>query len=258
MVTFISKVPSGSGFPYDLPAVNYSLKVFASKLFFDELLINISDKILDTKLLSSLQNIKNALDDYNSSDIKKKLEEIEVLNGYFVQLRLILENEDFSSEEIKNEIETFLHQLKNQQNKHPTLEVIPTRLIRYWNNLFYCYDDKRIPRTNLDIEHSFNRLKKIKRKRTGVKNSPTYFSHEAKSLVQIENITDKYKDDHSECKFIEDFSSKRLLVSKEQLKKQSINKGIDKSFLKSNYHRKISLLDAELTFEKLADKIKAI
>lgn len=258
LITFISKVPSGSGFPFDLPAVNYSLKVITSKIFFDEIMTNISDKGLDSKLLSSLQDIQKALNEYDSSDIQKNLNEIELLYGNFVQLRSILENEDFSSNEIKNEIKSFLHLLKSQQNEHPMLEVIPTRLRKYWRNLFFCYDDKRIPRTNLDIEHSFNRLKRIKRKRTGVKIWPSYFTHEARSLIQIENITDAYKDDFSDSRFIEDFTAKILLVSKEQLEKQSIIRDIDKSFLKSNYHRKIPLLEAELTFEKLADKMKQI
>ena len=144
----------------------------------------------------------------------------------------------------------FLHLLKSQQNKHPILEVIPARLRKYWKNLFYCYDDKRIHRTNLEIEHSFNRLKSIKRKRTGVNKSPTYFTHEGKSLIQIENITDRYKDDLSESRFIEEFTAKKLLVSKEQLEKQSILRELDKSFLQTNYHRKIPLLEAEKTFKK--------
>ena len=189
---------------------------------------------------------------------KKNLNEIELLYAYFVQLRSILENEDFSSKEIKSEIKSFLHLLKSHKNEHPMLQVIPTRLKKYWRNLFYCYDDKRIPRTNLEIEHSFNRLKRIKRKRTGVKNCPTYFTHEGKSLIQIENITDKYKDDFTEYRFIDETIAKKLLVSKEQLKKQSIIRNLDKSFLKTNYHRKIPLLEAELTFEKLTDKIERI
>lgn len=258
LITFISKVPSGEGFPYDLPAVNYSLKVIASKLFFDEIMTSISGKVLDQKLVFSLQDIQNSLNEYYSSDIQRNLKEIELLYGYFVQLRLILENIDFSSNEIKNEIKSFLHLMKNQQGEHPVLQVIPTRLRTYWKNLFYCYDDKRIPRTNLEIEHSFNDLKRIKRKRTGVRNSPTYFTHEGRSLIQIDNITNKYKDDFSEFRFIEDFTAKKLFVSKEQLEKQSMIRDLDKSFLKTNYHRKIPLLEAELIFEKLADKIEHI
>ena len=77
-------------------------------------------------------------------------------------------------------------------------------------------------------------------------------------MIQIENITDRYKDDLSESRFIEEFTAKKLLVSKEQLEKQSILRELDKSFLQTNYHRKIPLLEAEKTFKKLADKIEHI
>ena len=251
-------MPSGQGFPYDLPAVNYSQKMLASKLFFDELLISISDKELDSKLLSSLQNIQYTLNEYNSSDIQTNLKEIEILYAHFVQLRSILENDDFSSKEIKSELKSFLHLLQSQKNEHPLLQVIPTRLGKYWKDLFHCYDDKRIPRTNLDIERSFNHLKKIKRKRTGVNKCSMYFTHEGRSLIHIENITDKYKDDFSESRFLEEFTAKRVFVTKEQLENQAQIRDLDKSFFKSQYHKKIPLLDAELTFEKLADRIKLI
>ena len=228
------------------------------KMFFDEFMSAISDRVQDAKLLSSLQDLQIALTDYTSSDIQKILEEIELLYVYYVELRLILENEDFSSNEIKSEIKSFLHAVKRQKNEHPMLQVIPNRLRKYWKYLFHCYDDKRIPRTNLEIEQSFNRLKRIKKKRSGVRNSPTYFTHEGKSLIQIENITDKFKDDSSECRFIDEFKSKRLLVSNEQLEKQTIMRDLDKSFFKSNYHKKIRLLEAELIYIQLADKIKLI
>ena len=256
--TFISNVPSGLGFPFDLPAVTYSLKIIMSKVFFDEFMSLISDKELDPKLLSSLQELQIALSDYTSSDVNKNLEEIELLYAYYVELRLILENEDFSSNEIKSEIKLLLQSVKSQKIEYPMLQAIPNRLRKYWRYLFYCYDDKRIPRTNLEIEHSFNRLKRIKRKRTGVKNSPTYFTHEGKSLIQIENITDEYKDDSSESRFIDEFKSKRLLVSNEQLEKQTFMRDLDKSFFKSSYHKKIRLLEAGIIYEKLTDKIELI
>jgi hypothetical protein len=47
-------------------------------------------------------------------------------------------------------------------------------------------------------------------------------------------------------------------VNREQLEKQSLVRKVDKSFLKLQYQKKIPLLEAEFTFEKLADKIKLI
>lgn len=229
-----------------------------SKIFFDEFMRAITDKIVNPNLLSSLQELQIALTDYTSSDIQADLKEIELLNAYYIELRLILENEDFSSNEIKSEIKLFLHSMKGQKNEHPMLQVIPNRLRTYWRYLFFCYDDKRIPRTNLEIEHSFNRLKRIRKKRTGVKNSPTFFTHEGKSLIQIENITDEYKNDSSESRFVDEFKCKRLFVSNEQLEKQTFMRNLDKSFFKSSYHKKIRLLEAGKIFEKLADEIEDI
>jgi hypothetical protein len=258
LITCTSKVPSGEGFPFDLPAVNYASKLIMSKLFFEEFITRFNDKSVDPKILSTVQEIQNVLNEFFSSDIRIHMEEIELLYGYFVQLRLILENEDFSSKEIKNEIKLLLQQSKSQQNENPMLQVIPKRLKKYWKNLFYCYDDKRIPRTNLEIERYFNHLKRIKRRRAGLKNSPTYFTHEGKPIIQIENITSGYKNDSSEHRFIDDFKSKRLFVNREKLEKQSLVRKVDKSFLKLQYQKKIPLLEAEFTFEKLADKIKLI
>lgn len=258
LITCTSKVPSGEGFSFDLPVVNFFSKLMMSKLYFDEIITQFTNKLINSTVIFSIKDIRNILNEFISSDIRINIKEIELLYGYFVQLRLILENEDFSSKEIKIEIKVLLHQLKTQQTEHPMLHVIPKRLKKYWKNLFHCYDDKRIPRTNLSIERYFNSLKRIKRRRTGVKNSPTYFSNEGKSIIQIENITNSYKDDSTDYRFIQDFMNKRLHVNRDQLKKQSEIREMDKSFAKLHYQSKISLLKAEFTFEKNADKIKRI
>lgn len=254
----ISKVPSKQGFPFDLPAVNFVSKLVLSSSFLKEATKHFEATNIEKTLLLSILELEQTLVDFLSAGILTNIREIKVLNTNFLKLRKILDDEDTSSRQIKEKLALFYRQLKKHQIKHPKLEVIAKRIKKYFNNLFHCYDDDRIPRTNLEIERSFNSLKRTVRKRAGVQNRKSFFSHEGKALVQIENLTSEYKYDISETKFINHFKSKRLLVDFEKLKKQSILRQNDKLFLKMNYQKKISVQEAGLKFQKIKTQFKLI
>jgi len=202
LITCISKTPSRQGFPFDLPDADYVSKLILSEPFLNELISKFNNENFDNTILLLVQEIKFNLNEFLSSGILDNLREIKVLNTNFIKLRKIFDDDEASSQQIKDKIHLFYRQLKKHQIKHPKLKIIPKRLKKYWNNLFYCYDDKRIPRTNNDIERLFNALKRIKRRRTGRRNSPTFFTHEGKALLHIENITSNFKRDLTETRFI--------------------------------------------------------
>lgn len=250
LVVCISKVPSKQGFPFDLPDVEYVSKLILSNSFLEEALQYFNRTNIEESLYFSIQETKQVLNEFLDSGIQNNIREIKILNTNFVKLRKILDDEDSGSRQIKKKITLFNRQLKKHQIRHPKLKIIQKRVKKYWNNLFHCYDDNQIPRTNLEIERSFNLLKRIVRKRSGVKNRPTFFSHEGKVLVQIENITSDYSTDISEIRFINEFKAKILQVDNEKLKNQSIIREKDKSFLKKIYQKKISVLEAGLQFKE--------
>lgn len=258
LITCVSKTPSNHGFPFNLPDVDYVSKLVLSNSFLNYFLDTIHDNILDNKIYLLVQEIKNTLEEFLSSGILDNVREIRVLNTNFVKLRKILDDDKSSTQQVKEKLKLFRKQLDKHQTRHPKLKVIPDRLELYWKFLFHCYDDKRIPRTNNDLEKSFNTLKRIKRKRTGRKNWPTFFTHEGKALVQIGNITSEYINDLSETRFINEFKPKILLVGKEELECQSLIRENDKSIFKKSYQKKISVLDAGKKFQKLKAQIKEI
>lgn len=255
LIICISKTPSDHGFPFNLPDVDYVSKLVLSNTFLNYFLDKINNNILDNKIYSLVQEIKTTLGEFLSSGILDTVREIRVLNTNFVKLRKILDDDKSSSHQVKEKINLFRKQLVKHQTRHPKLEVISERLEMYWKYLFHCYDDKRIPRTNNDLEKSFNTLKRIKRKRTGRKNWPTFFTHEGKALAQIGNITSEYINDLSETRFINEFKPKILLVGKEKLENQSLIRENDKLFFVKSYQKKISVLDAGIKFQKLKAQI---
>ena len=258
LIIFISKTPSGLGFPFDLPYVYYVSKLVLCNSFLNIYLKKFSDVLADNTIINQVQEIKIALNEFLSSGILNNIREIKVLNTNFIKLRKILDDDTSLSPKIKGKLKLFRGQLKKHQNRHPKLKIITKRLKKYWKNLFHCYDDKRIPRTNIDFERSFNALKRIKRKRSGCKKSSTFFSHEGKALILIENIISEFKYDLDECRFLIEFKSKRLLVSKEGFKRQSNIREEDKLFLKKAYEKKISVLDAGNKFQKLKAQINQL
>ena len=258
LITCISKTPSDQGFPFNLPDVDFVAKLVLSNSFLNYFLDTINKSDFDDKTIFIVQDIKNALEEFLASGILDHVREIKLLNTNFVKLRKILDDDESSSQQIKEKVKLFRKQLSKHQTRHPKLEVISERLEMYWKNLFYCYDDKRIPRTNNDIEKSFNALKRIKRKRTGRKDWPTFFTHEGRALAQIGNKTSENMRDLSENRFITAFKPKILLVGKGKLETQSLIRENDKLFFNYAYQKKISVQDAGKKFQKLKAQINEI
>lgn len=251
----ISKTPSKKGFPFDLPAVEYVDKLYLSNGFLKNTIISLEGSNIQPNINTMILELQNSIDDFLCSDVKEYIHEIKTLNTYYVRLRQILADETQTSKQVKQKIKLLDKQIKKQQSKHPKLKVITKRIKKYYRNLFHCYDDNRVPRTNLEIERSFNSLKRRLRKRTGFQRRPTFFSHEGCVLIKIENITSDFNNSFDEKEFISHFQAKTLQIKKEELKKQSNLRNDNKNFLKRNYLKKISLKNAGKKFRELKAKL---
>ncbi|MFX0142180.1 MAG: hypothetical protein ACFFDN_51555 [Candidatus Hodarchaeota archaeon] len=251
----ISKTPSKKGFPFDLPAVEYVDKLHLSQNFFKTAVISLEGFNVQSNIGTMIYELQSSIDEFLCSDIKENIREIKTLNTYYVRLRQILGDDTQNTKQVKKKITILRKQIKKQQPKHSRLKIVTKRLEKYNRNLFHCYDNKAIPRTNLEIERSFNSLKRKLRKRTGFQNRPTFFSYEGSTLIKIENITSDFNDNFDEREFVSYFQAKALQVNQEELKKQSKERKDDKHFLKKNFFKKISLKKAGKMFRELKAKL---
>lgn len=251
----ISKSPSKKGFPFDLPAVEYVDKLHLSSNFLKKAVISLEDFNIQPNIEPMIQELQSVINDFLCSDVKENIREIKTLNYFYVRLRQILGEEDQTLKQVKGKLKILRKQIKKQQSKHPRLKVITKRLKKYNRNLFHCYEDENIPRTNLEIERSFNSLKRRLRKRTGFQKRPNFFTHEGSSLLKIENITSDFEDNFDEKDFISHFQAKTSQVQPEELKKQSNLRNNNKNFLKRNFFKKISIKKAGKMFKELKAKL---
>lgn len=251
----ISKVPSKKGFPFDLPAVEYVDKLYLSNNFFKTSISTLKNSNIQPHIETKVQELQSSINDFLCSGISDNIREIKTLNTHYVRLRQILSEEDQSSKQVKGKIKLLNGKIKKRQLQHPKLQVITKRIKMYNHNLFHCYDDKRIPRTNLEIERSFNSLKRILRKRTGFQKRPNFLSHEGYILIKIENITLDFKNNFDEKEFISHFQAQKPVVQKENLQTKSQQRRSNKNFLKRNFLKKISLKKAGKIFRGLRAKL---
>jgi hypothetical protein len=71
LVTCVSKTPSGQGFPFNLPDVDYVSKLVLSKSFLNYFLDNINGTIIDNKIYLTVQIIKDVLEFFSHLEYLK-------------------------------------------------------------------------------------------------------------------------------------------------------------------------------------------
>lgn len=92
------------------------------------------------------------------------------LKSYFDRLREILATspeEAGGSRMVMQRVCNLLNEISPLVAEEPLLDQIIDRVVRYGGGLFHCYDDPRIPRTNIDLEQSHHEFKREKRRVMG-------------------------------------------------------------------------------------------
>ncbi len=129
--------------------------------------------------------IRRIVDNASISKIVLKLEEIFAV---FQEIRIILGQTDKTGKEIKEEITTLVISLQSNDFPAGVYKIVEKRFRMYENELYICYDNKYVPRTNNDLEDFNNRLKRPIRKGQGRKQSWFYVEHQGESATYYHNL----------------------------------------------------------------------
>jgi hypothetical protein len=129
--------------------------------------------------------IRRIVDDAFISNMVGKLEEIFAV---FQEIRRILGQSYKPGEEIKEEITTLISSLQSNDSLADVYKIVEKRFRMYENELYVCYDNKYVPRTNNDLEAFNNRLKRPIRKSQGRKQSWFYVEHQGESATCYHNL----------------------------------------------------------------------
>ena len=136
--------------------------------------------------LNELTRIINRIvDDASISKIIGRLEEIFAV---FQEIRRIIGQAEKTGEEIKEEITSFVTSLQSNVSLADVYKIVEKRFRMYENELYICYDNKYVPRTNNDLEDFNNRLKRPIRKGQGRKQSWFYVEHQGESATYYHNL----------------------------------------------------------------------
>ena len=249
----VAPVPSKKGFPFDLPVVEWVTKLIPGKIFLQRSLNYFNVLLISNPLVEILQESLELLETILSEDTLWLLRQLKTLFTKFVRLRQILVNHESSSKLIKKQLGLFMNQLKKHAIRFPKCQVIIKRLKKYWNYLFHGYDDKRIPLTNLEIERSFNRLKRILRKRTGYHSRQYFFIMEGEALLIIEPLLRDLGPSISQKDFISHFTLQRNLISTADLKIRFSTSQQKRKQMKQSYSQKYQLKSATSEFKSLIE-----
>jgi len=129
--------------------------------------------------------IRRIVDDASISKMVLKLEEIFAV---FQEIRIILGQTDKTGKEIKEEITTLVISLQSNDSPAGVYKIVEKRFRMYENELYICYDNKYVPRTNNDLEDFNNHLKRPIRKGQGKKQSWFYVEHQGVSATYYHNL----------------------------------------------------------------------
>ena len=129
--------------------------------------------------------IRRIIDD---ASISKMVCNLEVIFGIFQEIRSILRQTDKTGEEIKEEITTLITSLQSDASLAGAYKIVEKRFRMYENELYVCYDNKYVPRTNNDLEAFNNRLKRPIRKGQGRMQSWFYVEHQGESATYYHNL----------------------------------------------------------------------
>lgn len=129
--------------------------------------------------------ISRIVDDVSIPNMVGKLEEIFAV---FQEIRRILGQADKTGEEIKEEVATLVTSLQPDASLADVYKIVEKRFRMYENELYVCYDNKYVPRTNNDLEDFNNHLKRPIRKGQGRKQSWFYLEHQGESATYYHNL----------------------------------------------------------------------
>ena len=129
--------------------------------------------------------IGRIVDNASIPNMVGKLEEIFVV---FQEIRRILGQTGKTGEEIKKDVTTLVTSLQSDVILAEVYRIVEKRFRMYENELYICYDNKYVPRTNNNLEAFNNCLKRPIRKGQGKKQSWFYVEHQGESAAYYHNF----------------------------------------------------------------------
>ena len=124
----------------------------------------------------------------DDASIPNMVGKLEVIFAVFQEIRRILGQADKTGEEIKKEVSTLVTSLQSDASLADVYKIVEKRFRMYENELYVCYDNKYVPRTNNDLEAFNNCLKRPIRKGQGRKQSWFYVEHQGESATYYHNL----------------------------------------------------------------------
>jgi len=124
----------------------------------------------------------------DNASISKMVGKLEDIFAVFQEIRRILGQADKTGEEIKEEITSLVSSLQSNVSLAEVYKIVEKRFRMYENELYICYDNKYMPRTNNDLEDFNNLLKRPIRKGQGRKQSWFYVEHQGESAAYYHNL----------------------------------------------------------------------
>jgi hypothetical protein len=129
--------------------------------------------------------IRRIIDD---ASISKMVGTLEDIFAVFQEIRRILGQSDNTGEEIKEEINSLITLLQSNISLADVYRIVEKRFRMYEKELYACYDNKYVPRTNNDLEDFNNHLKRPIRKGQGRKQSWFYIEHQGEHAAYYHNL----------------------------------------------------------------------
>lgn len=147
--------------------------------------VNVDLQFLKDSLTALNRIMRKIVED---GSISKMVGKLEVIFALFQEIRRVLGQSDKTGEEIKEQITSFVISLQSNGSPAEVYKIVEKRFRMYENELYTCYDNKYVPRTNNDLEDFNNRLKRPIRKGQGRKKSWFYVEHQGESATYYHNL----------------------------------------------------------------------
>ena len=257
--TLIAPAPRGKGFPFDLPAVEWIVKVHLAHGFLEELDRTGIPSDLLKDLQPGLEKLRNVLSTCITTETLALVRKIRTSAGEFARLRQIFGDKDATGKQIKQRIKRYEKHLKKQLPAHPEYSEILNRLDKYAKGLYHGYDDPKIPLTNLDLERYFNAEKRFYRRRTGLKNRANQFVIESEEVLLGAHYRHEAVDgDTSFDMFMDTFKKKRLLLGNSEITDSFKKSQARKKELRRKYLWKPSIKKVATIYHGLKNKLRKI
>ncbi|MFV2014053.1 MAG: hypothetical protein ACC656_01370 [Candidatus Heimdallarchaeota archaeon] len=244
-------VPLRKSFPFDLPDVDWILKLYQGREFFQTLPNSLLPYWNSPYLEITVQDLLILLDQVLDLEILTVIKTLKTNYGEFIHLRQILAEHEVSSKQIKRRIKRFERHLRKRLDQYPEYQKIIDRLHTYSKKLYHGYDDPRIPLDNLEIERMFNNTKRDFRKQTGLKTRTNFILLDGETLFAIDHYKAQFLPNSTVEDFIDKILPKRLLFDTPELiqlfNQFSERKKQNKQFLAQKYTNK----QASQKFHKL-------